>query len=206
VFALHDDDDPAGFQVTHQGVGYLGGQPLLHLRAPGVHLDKPGELGEAGDTPFYGRNVAHMRHSVERNQVMLAGAVHLDVLDQHHLVVSEVERGGQHVRGALPEPCEGLPVGPGDARRGVPQTVPVRVLTNADQQFSDRCLDPGLVEGSYRAVRLHAVHGDGGLGEPTVGGYHVLGHLGHLGHLIAYSSTVLRGDAGCRSAVGNFTR
>ena len=47
VLALDDHDDAARLQDPHQGVGDLGGEPLLHLRALGVDVDQPGELATA---------------------------------------------------------------------------------------------------------------------------------------------------------------
>ena len=49
VLGLDHDDHPARLELAHQRVGDLGGQPLLHLRAPGVDVDQPGQLGQAGD-------------------------------------------------------------------------------------------------------------------------------------------------------------
>ena len=91
---------PRGLEDLHQRVGDLGGQPLLHLRALGVDVDQPGQLGQAGDLAALGRDVADVGDAGERHQVVLAHRPELDVVDQDHLVVADVERGGEHVLAA----------------------------------------------------------------------------------------------------------
>ena len=87
-------------QVGRHGVGDLGGQPLLHLGAPGVDVDQPGQLGQAGHPPVLTGDVAQVRDTVERHQVVLAGAVDLDVAHQDELGVPDLERGGRARRRA----------------------------------------------------------------------------------------------------------
>ena len=55
---------PRGLEDVHQRVRDLGGQPLLHLRAAGEHVDQPGELRQAGDPAVGARDVADVGHSV----------------------------------------------------------------------------------------------------------------------------------------------
>src|SRR5690606_22356411 len=59
--------------------------PLLHLEPPGEHLHDPGELRESHDPPV--RNVRDVHLPEERQQVVLAERVHLDVPDHHHVLV-----------------------------------------------------------------------------------------------------------------------
>ena len=63
---------PRGSRMLHQRVGDLGGQPLLHLRAAGEHVDQPGQLGQPGDPAVLRRDVADVRDAVEGHQVVLA--------------------------------------------------------------------------------------------------------------------------------------
>ena len=90
---------PRGLEDLHQRVGDLGGQPLLHLRALGVDVDQPGQLGQPGDLAALGRDVADVGDAGERHQVVLAHRPELDVADQDHLVVADVEGRGEHVLG-----------------------------------------------------------------------------------------------------------
>jgi hypothetical protein len=78
--------------------------------------------------------------------VVLAHGEHLDVADEDQLVVAEVERGGEDVARLLVQPREDLRARAGDAERGVPQAVAVRILPDPDEQLADRGLDPGRVE------------------------------------------------------------
>ena len=88
VLALDDDDDALrGCSCCIERVGDLGGQALLDLRAAREHVDQAGELGQAGDAAVPGGDVADVRDPVERHEVVLAGAVDLDVAHQDHLVV-----------------------------------------------------------------------------------------------------------------------
>ena len=145
---------PRGSRISHQRVGDLRGQPLLDLGAAGVDVDQPGQLGQAGDLAGVGRDVADVRDAAERDQVVLAGRVDLDVLDQHHLVVAEVEGRRQDVLGPLPQPGEDLLVRTGHPGRRLPQSLAVRVLADRDQQLAHGVLGPLLVELADRALAV----------------------------------------------------
>jgi hypothetical protein len=82
---------------------------------------------------------------VERHQVVLAGRVHGDVLDQHELVVVLVERRREHVVRVLAEAGEGLGVRARHPVRGVLQPRPVGVLPHREEQFADGGGRPGQV-------------------------------------------------------------
>ena len=150
---------PRGFRTSCQRVGDLAGQPLLHLRPAGVDLDQPGQLGQPGDPAVLARDVADVRHAVEGHQVVLAGRVHRDVLDQHQLVVVLVEGGRQDLGRVLPEPGEGLGVGPGHPGGGVPQPVAVRVLPDRDQQLADGAAARSRLVDSAAADRARPARG-----------------------------------------------
>ena len=68
------------------GLGDLRGHGFLRLEAAGEHLDHAGELAEAHDTST--RDVGDVHLAEEGQQVVLAQAVHLDVLYQHHVAVA----------------------------------------------------------------------------------------------------------------------
>ncbi|GAB7049582.1 hypothetical protein JCM9534A_47080 [Catenuloplanes indicus JCM 9534] len=88
-----------------------------------------------------------MRDAAERQQVVLAERHHVDVADQHQLVVVGLERGGEHRAGVDPKAGEQFGVGAGDSGRGLLQPVPFRVLAERDEDLPDRVLDPGEVDG-----------------------------------------------------------
>ena len=79
-----------------------------------------------------------MGDPVERDEVVLAGAVELDVAHHDHLVVVDRERGPQHVVRRLVQSRERLRVGPGHPVGGVAQTLPLGVLADGDEQLSYR--------------------------------------------------------------------
>ena len=124
---------PRGSRMLHQRVGDLRGQPLLHLRPTGEDVDQPGQLGQPGDAAVVDGDVADVRDAVERHQVVLAHRADLDVLDQHHLVVAEVERRGQDVLRLLPQAGEDLARRPGDPAGRLRRPVAVRVLADGDR-------------------------------------------------------------------------
>src|SRR5690348_9546405 len=105
------------------------------------------------------RDIADVGDADERDQVMFARPVQLDVADDDHLVVVRVEDGGEHVLRALPQPGELLGVGPRDPRRGVAQAVALRVLADREQDLPDRALDARQVE-----VAADPIPGTGGIG------------------------------------------
>ena len=66
-------------------------QPLLDLQAPAEHIDEPRNLAQA-DHAGTG-NVGDVALAEKRQQVVLAQAVEVDVLDDHHLAVVDGEQG-----------------------------------------------------------------------------------------------------------------
>src|SRR5690606_23001476 len=105
------------------------------------------QLGQAGDAAVGAGDVADVGDADEREQVVLAGAGDLDVLDEHELVVGDVEGGAQVRLGVLREPGEELLVGARDAGRGLLEPLTVRVLPDGDQDLPHGGLDAGLVDG-----------------------------------------------------------
>lgn len=98
-----------------------------------------------------------MGTSSKRQQVVLAEAHHVDVPDQHQLIVVGLERGDEHLCRVDPEPGEQLGVGPGDPGRGLLEPVTVWIFTDGDQDLPDRFLHSGKVDAVL----------DGTAGEPT---------------------------------------
>ncbi len=91
VAGFDDHGHAHGLERFLDAVADLHRQPLLHLQAPGETLDYAGDLRESGDAPV--GDVGHVGLAVERQHVVLAERVELDVLDQHHLLVLLAEHG-----------------------------------------------------------------------------------------------------------------
>ena len=86
---------------------------------------------------------------VERDEVVLAHRVELDVAHHHHLVVAEVEGRGQDVLGRHAQPDGELGVRPRHPGRGLAQALALGVLADGREQLADGRLGAGLVEGGH---------------------------------------------------------
>ena len=84
---LSFDDNSNSFRADFvvYGIRDLHRKPLLHLKSASIHVDEPWNLAKADD--FSVGNVRDVTLAEERQDVMLAEAVEIDVLDDHHLVV-----------------------------------------------------------------------------------------------------------------------
>jgi hypothetical protein len=89
VRSLHDDADAERPDLVAQRLGDLTGQSFLHLQAARKDLDQARDFAEPNDTAL--RYVGDMTFSEKRQQVMLAEAIEVDVLDDHHLVIIDAE-------------------------------------------------------------------------------------------------------------------
>src|ERR1700689_1614064 len=143
--------DTSRFEDVNQTVRDLWVHVFLYLRAAGLNIHQPGQLGQPGNLSLFVWYIADMSSTKKRHQMMLTHAVNLNVPDQHELVVVGVEHRGQHVLGALAETGELLRVGPGHPGRGVLEPVPLRVLADGEQDLPHRPLDTRCVEvGTHR--------------------------------------------------------
>ena len=88
--------------------------------------------------------------AAERQQVVLAEAHHVDVPDEHQLLVVGLEGGAEHLGRVDPQAGEEFGVRAGDPGRGLLEPVAVRVLADRDQDLADRLLDPAQVDGVAR--------------------------------------------------------
>ena len=127
--------------ALHQGVGDLGGQPLLHLRPPRVDLDEPGQLGQAGDPAV---SPGRSRRGPRRGTA--AGGAR-STTPPRCRAPAPARRGWPRTwssgrRRVDPQAGEEFGVGPGDPGRGPAQTVAVGVLADREQDLPDRALDP----------------------------------------------------------------
>ena len=87
-----DDDAHAGrLEDLVDGVRDLLGQPLLHQHPPREDVDDARQLREAHDPTV--RDVGHVTLSEERQHVVLAQTVQLDVPHEHHAAMILREHG-----------------------------------------------------------------------------------------------------------------
>src|SRR3569833_2400237 len=70
-------------QDVVEGARDLLSQTFLNLEPSGEHLDDPGQLAQANDPSVW--DVCDVRLSKERQHVMLAQTVELDVANHHHV-------------------------------------------------------------------------------------------------------------------------
>src|SRR5438552_4056851 len=76
--------DPSGVDRGEDFLRNLFRQSLLQLQPPGVHVDEPCELRHAEYAAA--GNVADVAAAEKRQHVVLAQAVYLDILYDHHAV------------------------------------------------------------------------------------------------------------------------
>ena len=81
---------PSGSIFSRDRVGDLVRQPLLDLQPAREHFDQPRNLAQADHLAV--RDVRDVALAEERQQVVLAQAVEVDVLDDHHLVIIDGEQ------------------------------------------------------------------------------------------------------------------
>ena len=146
-----DDADPLRVGLLHDGVRDLLRQLLLDLQAPREHVDDARELRDAEHLAL--RDVADGALAVERQQVMLAERVELDVLQDHHVVraareLRAVHDGLQALAVAARQERERLR----DAHRRLLQAFAFGVFPQLDQEFPDE-------RGNLLFIRLfHPTH------------------------------------------------
>src|SRR5438552_974891 len=140
VARLHDDTDTPGGERLVERLGDLPGQLLLELQAVREDLDEARDLAQTDDLAIW--QITHVDVPEERQHVVLAQTVEVDVLDHDHLVVVLVEdRVGDHVLGTHAVAVGQLaqrarhPV-----RRGL-QTLTLRVFAELDKQRFDKVCD-----------------------------------------------------------------
>src|SRR6185503_17898530 len=139
VRRLDDHRHAQRMQFRLERLGNLGGQPLLHLQPAGKDIDDAWDLAQADHAAV--RNVSHVALAEERQQVMLAEAVHIDVAHDHHLVVLDGEqRAVDDVIdvGAITarEKAERLL----NPARGLDEPLAFRILAERLQQLADEFL------------------------------------------------------------------
>src|SRR5262245_3088944 len=88
---FNDHADALRIDGSLDGFSNLCGHALLNLQAARENLDQPGNLAESNNSSV--RNIGDVHLAEEWQHVMLTQAEHLNVFDDHHLVVSNSEQG-----------------------------------------------------------------------------------------------------------------
>ena len=86
VLGVHDNSDVLGAEDVLQSCEDLPGQTLLHLGPFGVVVHNAVELAQTHNAPL--RDVGHVRHADDGQEVVLARGVQRDVTLDQHVVVS----------------------------------------------------------------------------------------------------------------------
>ena len=147
MLGLDEHEGAERVEGAHDGVGHLGRDAFLQLRPRRDLAHHAGQLGQAGDAPVFAGDVGHVGHPRERQQVVLADRVEVDVADDHHLAMMVAGHGHQQlgrVRGA--DAREDVRVHVGHAARRTDESGAPRVLADA---FEDE---------AYALLYLVAIH------------------------------------------------
>jgi hypothetical protein len=152
VAALHHDAHPFGLGLVQHGLGHLLGQPLLDLQAAREAVHDARDLADAEHLVF--GDVAHVAAPVERQQMVLAEAVDLDVAHDDHVVEVRLEhRAVEHLPRRLPVAAGQKRQGLGHPFRRDLQPFALGVLAEFDQQLPHQPRDALFID-----LFLHGLH------------------------------------------------
>ena len=141
---LHDDGDAHGRDFRVDRFGNLVGQALLHLQPPREHLDEPRDLAQP-DHPG-ARDVRHVTFAEKRQQMVLAQAVEIDILDDHHLaIIDREQRVVQYLIDVGAVSTGQKPVRLLDAPGRVEQPLAGRILAHLGEQTPDQLLHRSIL-------------------------------------------------------------
>ena len=88
MLSLDYDHRTASLEDGHDVGGDLRGHSLLDLQSAGIDLDQPGQLADANY--ILAGDVGDMDAPIEREHVMLAHGIELDLPEHNHLVASAI--------------------------------------------------------------------------------------------------------------------
>jgi hypothetical protein len=88
VLCFDNDHRTASFKDGHNVGGDLRGHSLLDLQSAGINLDQSGELADADNILSW--DICDMNASIEREHVMLAHGIELDIPKHNHLIASAI--------------------------------------------------------------------------------------------------------------------
>ena len=136
MLGFDDDRHATRMDFLFNRFSNLRRQSLLNLKSPGVHIHEPRYLAQADDAAVW--NLPHMAFAEERKQMMLAQTEQLDVPNDDHFVVGNVEHClvqklvGVHLVAAGQESQCAI-----HAPGGVQQTIAIRVFADLGQNRPD---------------------------------------------------------------------
>ena len=90
VGAFDDDGDALGIQRLLNAVADLYGEAFLYLQAAGERIDDPRNFAQSDDCSVW--NVSYMGFSEEREHVVLAHGIDLDVFHDDHFGIFFMEQ------------------------------------------------------------------------------------------------------------------
>ena len=165
VLGFADHSDSGWLDCVLDCFRHLLRETFLDLQAAGENVDDPRRLAQADDL-FLG-DVGDVHAAEKRQHVVLAQREHLDILDDDHLVVGDVEHGRlQHFIGVLAVALGQLAHDLRVAHGGFAQSVPINVFAQASKNVLCAGLDwivrvgGGPWEGAFRgSVRFERFHG-----------------------------------------------
>ena len=130
-----------GLLCDFQQIGDRLRHSLLDLWAASDFIDDSRQLAESRDLAV--RNVRYVGDAGERKQVVFAHARERNVANQNHLVVSFREDDFQVSSRIDMQAAEHLGVHLRYASRRLLKPLPIRILANSRQDFTNRPLDAG---------------------------------------------------------------
>ena len=135
-----DHADAARVQHVLNGVGNLGGQPLLYLQTFAENIDETGELGNADDAA--GRQISDMHFAQDGDDMMFAMRFEPDVAQDDDFVIGRglLESGREQLNRIFVVTGKELLIGADDPLGCSSQPLPVRIVTGPFDQSADRGL------------------------------------------------------------------
>jgi hypothetical protein len=135
-----------------KSIGDLSRKPLLELRAAGVTLHQPGELGQPHDLTI--RYVADVGFTDHGQEMMLTGRGEGYIADKNHLAVVLLEAYVQLPGGIGSQSGKEKFVGFGYPSGRAPQSFPVGIFPYGDQYLPDGSLNARQVYPVLRGILL----------------------------------------------------
>ena len=83
MLRFHNDCDTRRLQTIHERFSNLSGEIFLNLQTPRKNIDNARDFGEADDFSVW--DVSHVTPADERQQVVFAQRIKLDVFDEDNL-------------------------------------------------------------------------------------------------------------------------
>ncbi|ULA64502.1 MAG: hypothetical protein LZF86_140027 [Nitrospira sp.] len=136
---FNDHTNAMRVQFGLEGLRDLHGEPFLHLEPARESIDDARNLAQSDD--FLVRQIPHMHLAEERQHVVLAHAVEIDVFDDDHFIVLNREKCSvQELVDVAVIPLGHKREGLGHSLRRLEQSIAARVLPKRQQLLRDEGL------------------------------------------------------------------